>query len=294
MIGNKEKKQIDKISIVYGQMMGRNTNIFLCGGASTKGSISIRDRLRNQIESEKNSTINILYPEDLLISILNRNKDKNLLDLENFLAQNSDHIIIVAESAGSFVELGAFVNNKKTVKKVIALIKKQYRRDKSFIMLGPISLLENLGKDKVIYYEDNKIEQAVGRLKSIFREKSSFGNPLEMNTLVGLSYYILLLLHFYSLLSFEKISSIVNYAQKASNIDDIMIRSSLKFLFQKKWIIKNMNKSYELSMSGKKEIRWIMGIDKPKSRKKSISMRKIDVDLYDSLKFDIMYSNYYP
>lgn len=46
--------------------------------------------------------------------MLNRKK-YDLLTLEKFLASNSDIILIVCESPGSFTELGAFVNNSETL-----------------------------------------------------------------------------------------------------------------------------------------------------------------------------------
>lgn len=47
------------------------------------------------------------------MELLSRKK-YDLFTLENFLAENSDLIMIVCESPGSFTELGAFTSNEKT------------------------------------------------------------------------------------------------------------------------------------------------------------------------------------
>ncbi len=61
------------------------------------------------------------------MEFLNRKK-YDLLALESFLADNSDLILIVCESPGSFAELGAFVNNESTLNKVVVLIQKKYKK----------------------------------------------------------------------------------------------------------------------------------------------------------------------
>ena len=68
--------------------------------------------MRTLLENEKKTLwykpLKIFYPEDLLIEILNKTKDADLLSYEQFLASNSHVIVIICESAGSLVELGAF------------------------------------------------------------------------------------------------------------------------------------------------------------------------------------------
>lgn len=121
--------------------------VFLCGGASTKTNKYIRDKIRVLLENEKRRyswllPIKVFYPEDLLIEVLNKTKDADLLSYEQFLANNSHIIAIICESPGSLVELGAFTNNEYTVNKVIAAVEKKKAKYKSFIMLGPIKYLK--------------------------------------------------------------------------------------------------------------------------------------------------------
>ena len=93
---------------IFCNIRHRNIDLFLCGAASTKEKKSNRDIIRSRLEN--NDNLSILYPEDMFMEMLNRKK-YDLLTLEKFLASNSDIILIVCESPGSFTELGAFVNN---------------------------------------------------------------------------------------------------------------------------------------------------------------------------------------
>lgn len=122
--------------------------VFLCGGARNKNKKVLRDKIREILE--KNTVryygqlpFKIFYPEDLLIEVLNKTKDADLLSYEQLMANNSNIIAIICESPGSLVELGAFTNNQYTVGKVIAAVDKNRAKDKSFIMLGPIKYLKN-------------------------------------------------------------------------------------------------------------------------------------------------------
>lgn len=129
-----------------------NIDLFLCGGASNKNYTSNRDLLRKRLEG--NDKISIFYPEDMFMELLDRKK-YDLLTLESFLADNSDLILIVCESPGSFAELGAFVNNERTLDKVVVLIQKQYKHAKSFIMQGPVRYVLSRNRKNVIYFNND-------------------------------------------------------------------------------------------------------------------------------------------
>ena len=131
-----DKTIIEKIyNDVFLYIQHSNIDLFLCGGASNKSYISNRDELRKRLEKDKK--LSIFYPEDMFMELLSRKK-YDLFTLENFLAENSDLIMIVCESPGSFTELGAFTSNEKTRRKLVVLIQKKYKNDKSFIMQGPV------------------------------------------------------------------------------------------------------------------------------------------------------------
>lgn len=214
----------------------RNIDLFLCGAASTKEKKSNRDIIRNKLE--KSDYISVLYPEDMFMEMLNRKK-YDLLTLEKFLADNSDIILIVCESPGSFTELGAFVNNIETVNKVVILLQTKYKNDKSFIRLGPVEYVKKLNKDNVIYFNNN-IDEAVAEIErhlyKKFRNKRK-SEPMikDLNSISGQYYFIILLLYFYQRMNVNDLISKLKFLYEIKYYDgnfDIIKSSAIKRLFK--------------------------------------------------------------
>lgn len=270
--------------LIYIKIKSESTNIFLCGGASNKRELSLRDTLRNGLKDDKR--INILYPEDLFIEMMNRDKNYDLLSLEKMLANNSDYIIIVCESAGSLVELGAFTNHDETVSKVIAIIDEKRKRDKSFIMLGPVKVLKNQSDEHVIFYKDSldlkkKVTKNIKTLNARKRNKSK--TPLD--NITGLFNYLLIILYFFQKIELSTLKSSLNnlYSEKHYNLKDFdtLFRPTLKLLYKNKLLEKTKvgeKTYYSLSEKGKE-----VAISSLYST--NIPRRNI---LFDKIRFDIM------
>ena len=172
-----------------------NIDLFLCGAASTKEKTSYRDIIRSKLEDSTN--LSILYPEDMFMEMLNRKK-YDLLTLEKFLANNSDVILIVCESPGSFTELGAFVNNSETLEKVVVLLQTKYKNAKSFIRQGPVEYVRMKNKNNIIYFNNN-IDEAVEKIKKYLRNrfwylgyKRKEPKLKDLNLISGQYYFIIL------------------------------------------------------------------------------------------------------
>lgn len=238
--------------------------IFLCGGASNSRHKSLRDKVRVLLENEKktfwNKPYKIFYPEDLLIEVLNKTKEADLLSYEQFLANNSHMIVIICESAGSLVELGVFTNNEYTVDKVVAAVDKRRVKDKSFIMLGPIKYLKKRNKLNVVEYGQDEVDFAK-RLSKDIREKNRLsGNKnsmIDLTTIVGMHYFIQLILYFFKSLNSKELVEIIEFISDKEKIvyDDfkVLFNAALKLLFQDKKIVKitgNQYSSYELTNIG--------------------------------------------
>ena len=101
---------------VFCKTFSRYFFVFLCGGADKK---NIRNKIRSLLEAKE---LQVLYPEDLFMDMLNRDKKTDLLEYENLLADNSDVVCIICESMGSAVELGAFIQNSKLEQKMIVAV----------------------------------------------------------------------------------------------------------------------------------------------------------------------------
>lgn len=274
---------------IYKQFNAGVIDVFLCGGTDKN---SIRNTLR--IHLLENKGIRVLYPEDLFLELLNINKEYNLLELENFLAENCDIICIICESPGSLVELGAFVNNKNLSKKVVALIEKNKAKKQSFIMLGPIKSLKKIGKYHYSAYEKNKVEELAKKLKNIFKnnkeEQNNDCNKTEINTIIGLYYFIQILLYFFAIISSNDLAGSLKtlWQKKKFSINqfDPTYKSALKLL-KKERIVEQVfiegKKVLRLTKKGCKII--IDNLNKVKIPKRTI--------LQDRIRFDIMRKKYY-
>lgn len=263
--------------------------VFLCGGISVFPDKSLRDKTRYKLENMKSPHFKIFYPEDLLVDVLNKTKDADLLNYEQLLANNSHIICIICESPGALVELGAFTNNNYTVNKVIAAVDKNKAKNKSFIMLGPIKYLAQLDKMNVIKYgikADKFVDDLVKSLKAKYI-KNKKDNNLQLSTIMGMHYYIQLLLYFFKQLNSKELADMIKYTASENKIDitdfDVIFNASLKLLFHEKNICK-INKpqysQYNLSKTGHANI---------------VKQIKNCTDVYecDNIRTDIMYHKYY-
>lgn len=238
-------------------------DMFLCGGASDKEHTSNRDLLRDKLKVK--GKISILYPEDLFMEMLNRKK-YDLLTLEKFLADNSDIICIVCESPGSFVELGAFVNNENTFKKVVVLIQKKYKNAKSFITQGPVSYVRSNKPENVIYINNN-IDEAAENIEKLIKKKfwlygyrhRKFEKSIkDINLISGQYYFIILMLFFYNQIEVKNLVNILKELYTNRGYKDLefemIFMSAIRRMYKegmlKKVIISQGNSVYELTDKG--------------------------------------------
>ena len=267
-----------------------NIDIFLCGAASTKKKISYRDQIRNAIEPNK--YLSILYPEDLFMELLDRKK-YDLLTLEKFLAKNSDLIVIVCESPGSFTELGAFVNNVETVSKVVVLLQTKYKNAKSFIRQGPIEYIKKRDKNNVIYF-NNDIDMTVENINKYIRYKFGYFGMRrkeiifkDLNLISGQYYYIVLLLFFLKDLLVKNLVNNIKeiYLDKGydENEFDVIYSSSIRRLFRDGLIKKEVSNEgikYNLTEKGYVFAEMILNYVNIRNRTKIINNIRMKV-LYD-------------
>lgn len=162
--------------------------VFLAGGSAERRS-SIRPQLRKELRGRRYVRgYDVLYPEELFDELMGSNPNRDLLSLENMLADSAHAIIIIVESPGAIAELGAFANSEKLRPKLVAIVDKRYRADKSFIMLGPVMQLRNSRRGAVIMHDlrnpdISKLGEDVRRsVKAIVKETSvdaNLSNPIR-------------------------------------------------------------------------------------------------------------------
>ncbi len=115
--------------------------IFTCGASRTPDA-SAREHLLDYAKRFfKHGTF--FKAEDVFRALLRSKKD-DLLTIEHRLADYSDCVIIINESAGTLAELGAFASSEKVIEKLIVVNPREYRSDDSFINLGPIAKADRI------------------------------------------------------------------------------------------------------------------------------------------------------
>jgi len=83
-------------------------------------------------------------------------RGKDLLSLEDKLAEYSDCIIVVLESESAFSELGAFAIKDELAEIMLVINDKRFAGSESFISLGPIAKVDRISKFGPTIYTDMK------------------------------------------------------------------------------------------------------------------------------------------
>ncbi|OEH92566.1 retron St85 family effector protein [Bacillus solimangrovi] len=235
--------------------MREEFNIFLIG-SDIKNKQSLRAKIYNSLENNQN--FNIFFPE-LIFEEQIFQQYHDLLTLENLLAESVDAVVMCVESPGSFTELGAFSNHEQLKNKLVVYLNSKYKKDKSFINLGPAKFLKKHTNSKVIHinpdeefdiYKKKKLMQAIKSIKnqgSLLRYNLS--NPLFAEK------FLLALLYVFENLNKYEITEVFNHINSNSslnNTDKGIPTSCLSILSQRGELIYNSNKKqYTLSAKGR-------------------------------------------
>lgn len=209
--------------------------IFLCGGADKQ---HIRNKIRIQLEA---NGFQVLYPEDLFMDMLNRDKKADLLEYENLLASNSDIVCIICESMGSAVELGAFTQSEELERKLIVCVNQKYARDKSFIMMGPVKHLEKKHKNSVLRYKENEPESLgddlIKKFNSLRRLSQKGHKSLSFNNLSAYIAFIPIIAYFYKTIKRKELYKTLKELLKAQK--SLPLRYNQLFNASIKYLIKS-------------------------------------------------------
>ena len=113
--------------------------LFLCGGAVATGDNAKPQNLRDYIYRVRRlrSPYHIVLAEKA--TQLYRDTDyDDLISFEEDIARIAALVLVIAESAGSLAELGAFASNETILKALRVMIKEKHESDESFIRYGPV------------------------------------------------------------------------------------------------------------------------------------------------------------
>jgi len=198
---------------VFSPLYSYKTSIFLCGSSPLN-----KDSGRQKVASVFEEFLaffyyEIIYPEDLFIDLLSDKKNFDLLSLENMLAESVDAIIVLPESPGSFVELGAFTNNSNLARRVICIQDAKYKKDKSFINSGPLRILRSYKNGQVVFVDFKNIEKYSGKIRdTVTKIKKLNPKKTEAISLLQLEYFILPCIYLLEPVEKQEIITLVAYA----------------------------------------------------------------------------------
>lgn len=175
-------------------------SIFLCGGNSPDQSKKRRALGRTISSARSKYRYPVFYPEHLFLDILLGHEKHDLLSLENILAESVTAVVIYVESAGTFAELGAFVNYPKLADKLIVVTDIKYKKAKSFINQGPLNFIQQNTRSKIIYhdFQDTKLLPLANLIRANSREiaqhsevLTGISNPLYTYGFILVLIYVL-------------------------------------------------------------------------------------------------------
>lgn len=250
-VENKIKSLVDEVySLVEKNPPKNSFTVFLCGGSGKKQS-SFRFSLGKAIEDTKNQNnlFSVYYPETLFAEFLYGYSKRNLLEMENILAENVDSIVIPLESPGTFCELGAFSNSEKLRNRMILICLPQYAANRSFINDGPVALIKSIDRDHVLVSSlesdcPDEEEKNINNIKNRVREqtmrikkgKESFQSPLFLMTL-----FLFFLIYVFDPIKNSTIQKIISECEKLDNNQRKLIGTSIGILGTNGFIRMNSN-----------------------------------------------------
>lgn len=257
------------------------TTIFLCGASRIE-----KDKLRFKIAEELKKSFfyyryDIIYPEDIFEELLCGSKSKDLLSLENLLADSVDAIVLIPESPGSFAELGAFANDNKLLQKIICIIDKKRKKDKTFIMQGPVKLIKKANKNGLLFIDPRNIQNAINKLQTMLQKLKKTSSKLKDKiSLLQLGNYLLPSIYLLEPVPFETLEKIVSYATEDESNASQAARTALTILTKNRQA-ESTPDGYKLTQLG---IKYFFSLRQTKKRVKT----QKETIILDELRLEIL------
>jgi hypothetical protein len=136
---------LKSVNIPASRVINTPNLIFLCGGITKKNGLyeSARDYFHRYLRANNPSIAKRVRLAENVNKSLNPGSFSDLLDLENYLADVSDLLIIFVESPGSIAELGAFAASAPLNPKTLAVLNSHYNLERTFIADGPVKRIKD-------------------------------------------------------------------------------------------------------------------------------------------------------
>lgn len=128
--------------------------IFFCGGAipeNTRSASSLRHYLLENRGIGRRLKADIVLAE-AANQLYRDTTYKDLITFEEDIAKISAMVLVIAESAGSLAELGAFASSETLSRSLTILMQEEYAESESFIRYGPVQRIRNDDQERVAFF----------------------------------------------------------------------------------------------------------------------------------------------
>lgn len=186
------------------------------------------------------TSIRVHHPEGLFDELILSDR-LNLIELENVLASSVDVVVMCVESPGSFVELGAFATSHTLAPKLLVIMDRAYRKDKSFINMGPLRYLKVNKWGKVLWHRFTTppSEHMIQQIQDFARERRA-ATPLPRiwKSPIRLEVLIHLLVMIYQPIAEHELLAVVDWIARDSQeeedtVDLAIVQSISRAVIQK-------------------------------------------------------------
>jgi hypothetical protein len=143
---DRTKQLFDLLDFDEARIVRLGSMVFLCGGENSEvGEVptSVREALLRHIPNRNAIGQARVILAEKAVEALPETSFDNLLDFEECIAAAVDCVVLVAESAGSICELGAFAKTEEICQKLAVIILNKYNNKKSSITLGALKYIRD-------------------------------------------------------------------------------------------------------------------------------------------------------
>jgi len=256
--------------------------VFLVGAARSTPS-ALRDRIREELAGQPRITgFDVHYPEDLFEELLRgKEKDADLLQLENMLAENVHAVVIVLESPGAIAELGAFANHARLRDRLVVVVDKKYRKARSFIMLGPMNYLRRKTASKIILHDfrDPDVHKLGAEVRRAVR-KVSEGVVVDtgVRNPIAAQHYLRAAIHILQPVSERTLQLLVERATTGTAQEATRIVSASLSILYSQGEVTLAGELYSLTEAGRRRLRRMLQVElEGRNMARALDRGRIDV-----------------
>ena len=219
----------------YTYLTTNSVLVFACGARPNDSVPGGRDRIMDY--AKKHLKKYNFFIAEKFFDLFQDGEGKDLLSLEDQLAEYSDCIIIVLESESAFAELGAFAIKDNLAKIMLVINDKKFNKSESFIIQGPLAKVDRVSKFGKTIYTDIKSILSIApsiseRLSKIEKKKiskidiKSYENFSKISPKIKMV-FLLDIVSLFHPISHQELISILKYIYGSGHSYDINVEISL-------------------------------------------------------------------